>query len=434
MSKTVFYAMDPVYLQAYIDHKNEIAAAIASGNYGQDVIEKVKAEIGAYRDEKKELYSADQEGVAHINVSGPLEPKPDPCAVMFDIEMTTYSDIIEATRQAENNPNVVSLAYHFSTPGGNVVGLFRTADAIASCKKPTHGIVHGLCASAGYALASQCKTIDAENISAEIGSIGVVTEMADYSEAEKGRGIKRYILTSANAENKRPDVTTDDGRAKIISRLTALEGVFVEYVARGRGTTEEKVLSDFGRGGILISREALRVGMIDGIITEMQSTVNSEATEKTEMKDQTRNATESEKKEKENSTMEMTQEALDKIIADTAKQTAESVKAELSAENQAKETARAENEKRVAGFKPLYEKYPEQKAFIDAEVAKEGATASAAFAITLADAETARLAALNEQNKANDEKPGDLKTDGNKTDNSGNAFVAMMLGGNVGEV
>jgi len=174
--------------------------------------------------------------------------------------------------------------------------------------------------------------------------------------------------------------------------------------------------------------------MIDGIITEMQSTVNSEATEKTEMKDQTRNATESEKKEKENSTMEMTQEALDKIIADTAKQTAESVKAELSAENQAKETARAENEKRVAGFKPLYEKYPEQKAFIDAEVAKEGATASAAFAITLADAETARLAALNEQNKANDEKPGDLKTDGNKTDNSGNAFVAMMLGGNVGEV
>ena len=141
MSKAVLYAMDERYLQAYIDGKNEIAAAVASGKISAEMIDRVKAEMSDFHDErKKELYTVDDQGVANITVAGPLEPKPDPCAVMFDIEMTTYSDIIEATRKAESDPRVVSKDYHFSTPGGNVVGLFRAADEIYAAKKPKRAI------------------------------------------------------------------------------------------------------------------------------------------------------------------------------------------------------------------------------------------------------------------------------------------------------
>lgn len=127
--------------------------------------------------------------------------------------------------------------------------------------------------------------------------------------------------------------------------------------------------------------------------------------------------------------MEMSQEALDKLVADTAAKTAASVKAEMSADFTAKETARAAESERVAAFKPLYDKYPNQKALIDAEIAKPGATASAAFAITLADTEAARLAALATQTTASGEKAGDLKTNTDKKDTSGDSFVSMLLGG-----
>lgn len=187
MSRVVFYAMDKTYLQAYIDHKNEIATAVASGRYTESDIMKIKAEISDARSDSRELYTVDADGAAHIMICGPLEPKPDPCAIMFDQDMTTYSDIINACNKAEADPAVINLVFHFETPGGNVVGLFRAADVIAGCKKKKSAIIGSLCASAGYALCSQIGLggIYAENDAAEIGSIGVLTEVVDDSGADK---------------------------------------------------------------------------------------------------------------------------------------------------------------------------------------------------------------------------------------------------------
>jgi len=440
MSKAVLYAMEPAYLQAYIDHKNEISAAVASGKVSAEMIDRVKAEMSGYHDENKKcLYEVDPQGVAHINVAGPLEPKADPCAVMFDLEMTTYSDIIEATRKAEDDPMVVSLLYHFSSPGGNVVGLFRAADEVYKAKKPTAGIIHSLCASAAYAIASQCDRLDAENISVEAGSIGVKTEIVDFSGADKEQGVKRYILTSENAEDKNPDVTKVEGRDKIIARLTDMESVFIDYVARGRNVTREKILSDFGRGGVLIAEKALQANMIDGIITnvktlstETPSMEPGEIDTKCKPKNKASidsNAT-SQPIQKETETMAgeitMTKEQLDEFAANVATKTAASVTGSLTADFEKKEQARAADETRKAGFKPLYEKFPEQKALIDAEVAKEGATASAAFAITVAEAETARLSALASQTGATSEKAKPLSGDSKKADTSGDEFLASM--------
>lgn len=410
MPKAIFYAMDADYLRKYADFKDKIS--VEKLNLSTEEIKRISANIQNTR-EGKELYSISEDGTAYIPISGPLEPKPDPCAVMFDLDMTTYADIINATRAADSDDSVSQIVYNVDSPGGNVTGLFATADVIRNAQKPTKAVNHGLMASAAYALASQCDRIEGENISVETGSIGVVTEMVDYSGADEGRGVKRYVLTSKNAENKRPDVTTSDGRDKIIERLTALESVFIEYVAAGRNATTETITDNFGHGAIFTARKAVEIGMIDSIQSDIKTAG--------------RNATTGENPKGE-IVMEMTQEEIDKIIEDTASKTAASVRREF----EAKEQANKAESKRKAGFAPLLSSYPNQKKMIEEEMNKDGAVADAVFTIKVMEAEKARVAAEEIQTEGEEENP---EIQGNDTaaenDQSGNELAAMM-GLNVG--
>jgi|WetSurMetagenome_2_1015567.scaffolds.fasta_scaffold08452_2 ClpP class serine protease len=434
MSRIVFYAMDKVHLQAYIDHKNDISAALAAGRYDAGYIEKLKAEIDEYHNEDRELYTVDGDGTAHIAVCGPLEPKPDPCAILFDQDMTTYSDIINATQKAESDPNVRQLQYHFETPGGNVVGLFRAADVLAACKKKKTAMIGSLCASAGYALASQMGigNVFAENISAEVGSIGILMEVVDDSGADNGMGIKRYILTSDNAPDKAPDVSKPSGRQKLVDRLNEMEAVFYDYVAKGRNTNADNIKNNYGRGGVLIAKKALQAGMIDGIITDITNSKPAQPQNATvvipgDMGGQ--NATDTaEIITKESNSMEITQEALDKLASDTAKKTAESVRAEMSAKFEEQQNKFAAEEKRKAGFTALYDRFPNQKAMID-EAKEKGESATAEFVLKLADTEKARVAAAADQKNGSETAAGNIKpekADEKALDISGADFAAMF--------
>lgn len=417
MPKYAIYAMDKDSLIKYTDFKNKIS--LESVKLSTQDIKRISADIQSERADGRPLFTTDDNGSAFITVAGPLEPKPDVCAILFDMEMTTYADIITATKEAEADDNIKNITYYFDTPGGNVVGLFKTADVIKNTTKPTTAIVTGMCASAGYALASQCDNIEAENISNEIGSIGVATEIIDYSENDKGRGVKRYVLTSENAENKRPDVTTDEGRAKIITRLTDLESVFIEYVAIGRDTTIDNVKENFGRGGVMLSRDALKVGMIDNIQSEITSI------------SQTSNTKPQNQTEGEGDNMEMSAEEIAKIASDAATAAAIQVKTEMTAEMDRREASAKAEAERKAGFTSLLNKYPNQSAMINEEMTKEGATANADFAIKVAEAEAARISALNEQNdNADDNASTDAKTEESSgteaADNSGNVLAGAL--------
>ncbi|MGA4815534.1 hypothetical protein ACPA9J_11250 [Pseudomonas aeruginosa] len=52
---------------------------------------------------------------------------------------------------------------------------------------------------------------------------------------------KRYQVVSRNAPNKRPDVTTGEGRKKIGETVDALAEVFENKVARNLGVAAERV-------------------------------------------------------------------------------------------------------------------------------------------------------------------------------------------------
>lgn len=194
---------------------------------------------------------------AQINVAGVLTKEPSWLLRYFGGGNTAYSEIISAINEAERDPAIKEVVFNIDSPGGNTSGLTDAMDAIAGMTLPTRAEISGTAASAAYGLASQAGTITALNRGAMFGSIGVLS-----SRFVDGTVID---ITSSNAPEKSPDVTTDEGKAMVRKTLDQIEAVFIEDIARGRGTTTDKVKSDFGRGGVFLAHDAKTHGMIDDV-------------------------------------------------------------------------------------------------------------------------------------------------------------------------
>src|SRR5690606_22898690 len=114
---------------------------------------------------------------------------------------------------ALDDPKVKAIILNMDSPGGEANGINELGDMIfaARGKKPIKAYAGGTIASGAYWLGSAAAelVIDA---TALVGSIGVVVEVVTREARE---GEKRYTITSSNAPNKRPDLTTEEGRAEI---------------------------------------------------------------------------------------------------------------------------------------------------------------------------------------------------------------------------
>lgn len=194
--------------------------------------------------------------VAEIRVDGILTERPSFLAWLFYGANTTYQSIRSGLALAEQDRSVKRAVVAVSSPGGNADGLFDTLASFESFSKPL--VARASCAcSAAYAIAAMADKIEASNGAAEFGSIGVAARIFhDDSIIE---------ITSTEAPDKRPDPTTEEGRAVIRRYLDALHELFVDAIARGRETTASVVNKEFGRGATLLAAEAKRRGMVDKI-------------------------------------------------------------------------------------------------------------------------------------------------------------------------
>lgn len=207
---------------------------------------------------------------AEISIKGVITKEPSFLAMLFGGGNTTYSEIISAIAEAERDETITDITFAIDSPGGQFDGLFDTLAAIQSAKKPTRAVIDSLGASAAFAIASQADEVVASNIAARIGSVGVVASF-DVNENE-------VSITSTNAPRKRPDVTTEEGKAMVREELDAMHTIFVEAIAEGRGTTLEKVNADFGQGGTVLANEAVKRGMIDSVASVTLRAVDNATT------------------------------------------------------------------------------------------------------------------------------------------------------------
>ena len=187
--------------------------------------------------------------------------------MLFGGGNTTYAEVIAALAEAERDDSIKEIILVIDSPGGSVDGLFDTIAAIETTKTPINAIVSNTAASAAYAIAAAADKITASNRAARFGSVGVVATFQVFDD--------EVSIASTDAPKKRPDVTSEEGRAVVREELDALHEIFVEAIATGRNTTPEKINAEFGQGATLLADDALKRGMIDTIAGTTLSVVPS---------------------------------------------------------------------------------------------------------------------------------------------------------------
>ncbi|EID0024253.1 S49 family peptidase [Vibrio parahaemolyticus] len=172
--------------------------------------------------------------------------------------------------QALNDPTVSAIVLDIDSPGGEVSGIHEMSEMIfaGSAKKKTVAYIGGQGCSAAYWLASSAGevVIDA---TASVGSIGVVMTL------QRNKQNENIEFVSSQSPKKRLDPASSAGRSECQKHLDALAGVFIDRVARNMKVSRTTVQNDFGRGGVLMGKAAVKnkmahkLGSFEGVIKQL---------------------------------------------------------------------------------------------------------------------------------------------------------------------
>lgn len=205
-----------------------------------------------------------RDGVAEIPIAGTMFRHADLFSAISG--GVSYATLRKDLQSALDDSSVCAILLNVDSPGGEVNGCAELADAIYAARgsKPIAAYVGGAGCSAAYWLASAAEHVYCASTS-QLGAIGIVASYVDSKKADEAAGKRTVQIASSQSPDKNVDPTTDRGAALVQERLDAVAEVFIGDVARFRGVNAKTVARDFGRGGVLIGAEAVRVGMADSV-------------------------------------------------------------------------------------------------------------------------------------------------------------------------
>lgn len=277
-----------------------------------------------------------RDGVAIVPVVGPLFRYANLFTMLSGA--SSLGTIATDFQAALDDRTVRAILLNVDSPGGEVNGIAEMASMVMAArgrKKIAAHIGHSG-ASGAYWIASAAELVTAAP-TALVGSVGAVMTIRDTRKVDEARGIRTIEIVSSQSPDKRVDPATDAGVAKLQAVVDRIAEEFVSAVANQRGVTTEKVLADFGKGGLLVGADAARAGMVDGVST-FESVLASLIAETTGGGDQRRSFFTMERKMTEITTVAALRAAYPNLVAQI--------------ETDAAASARAEGEKagRIAGI------------------------------------------------------------------------------------
>lgn len=205
-----------------------------------------------------------KDDIAVIKVDGPLSYRSSADSIWWDED--TYDSIERAFNKCLADESVKGIVFDINSPGGEVNGCSDLADKIFNARgsKP-YGIAArtgGMMCSAAYWLGSSCeKVYTASN--GTLGSIGVLCAFTKIKESI----LETQVVVSDLSKNKAPNPDDPEGLKLIKEELNSLAEVFIDAVARNRGTTAEDVKQNFGQGGVFIGDKAVAANLADGVMS-----------------------------------------------------------------------------------------------------------------------------------------------------------------------
>lgn len=219
----------------------------------------------AYDAERRQVY--DMVGnVAVIAVEGTLVHKGN--YVGASSGRTSYQGLQAQILRAARDPGVAGVVLEVDSFGGEVAGVFETADMLAhlSALKPTLAILTDHAASAAYLLASGARQIVVPR-HGMVGSIGAIILHADTSEKLAKDGVKVSVLRAgARKATMNPfEALPAETRARAEASLEKVRQAFAERVGRYRGRRFSAAQALATEGEEFDGADAVDIGLADAV-------------------------------------------------------------------------------------------------------------------------------------------------------------------------
>lgn len=209
-----------------------------------------------------------EKNVAVIPVHGVIEARPS--MIGEALGMPSYERIGQVFDSVMADDSIGSVIFDIASPGGMAYGAQELGQKIfeARGRKPMIAFANPLMASGAlWPFAAADRIVGTE--SADIGSVGVITEHVDISQALANEGEKVTTVRSTNAPHKgemsNTEPLTDEAKAYVQKRADAIHNRFAGDLAKYRGVSVEHVNEHFGKGRIMNISDAIRVGMADRV-------------------------------------------------------------------------------------------------------------------------------------------------------------------------
>ncbi len=219
--------------------------------------------------------------VADAEAKAPRLPRTDKAVAVIPIHgsigqsVDWFTDV--GTRYVGNvldelmtSPRVGAVVFWVDSPGGSVYGTPELAEKIQGYRgtKPMYAVTEGMMTSAAYWIGAAADKVFASP-SSEVGSIGVWTAHGDVSKMWEDFGVKITLVSAGKykVEGNPFEPLGDEARAEMQRGVDRYYDMFLESVAKSRGTTKAAVRDGYGEGRVLGAEAAKAAGMIDGIAT-----------------------------------------------------------------------------------------------------------------------------------------------------------------------
>lgn len=220
----------------------------------------------SYLSDTGKLVTADETGnvpkgtIAVVDMIGAIVKYGDWCTYGAD-------EIVSVLKANDANPNIIGQVLNIDGPGGAVSAIGPFVEFGLTKKKPVIGLVDLCCSAHLYAAVSCTDHIMAANdISATIGSIGVVLSWMDNRKVLEDMGYKFHEVYPAESSNKNEAFRLAmEGKYDMI-KTEMLSPMAIKFqnavkAARPNLKAEPGVLT----GKTFGAQKALEVGLIDSI-------------------------------------------------------------------------------------------------------------------------------------------------------------------------
>jgi protease-4 len=177
----------------------------------------------------------------------------------------TPERVIDELKRAEEDPAVKAIILRIDSPGGTASASWEIAIQVQRAKKPVIASIGDVGASGAYMIASQCDEIISTG-SSDIGSIGVIMQVGDYSALLEKLGVKFISIHEGEFKDAGAPwrSLTATETAMLEADIKLVYDDFIALVAKGR-TMKDADVRKLATGWAWPGVRAKELGLVDRI-------------------------------------------------------------------------------------------------------------------------------------------------------------------------